>query len=60
MSNDQIAPSGGMEGGGAYNRHASLPARGGAFAVPHLENAARVATLDLAGGPIVIADYGSS
>ena len=60
MSNDQIPPSGGMEGAGAYNRHASLPARGGAFAVPHLENAARVASLDLSGEPIVIADYGSS
>jgi hypothetical protein len=60
MPNDQIAPSGAMEGGGAYNRHASLPARGGAFAMPHLENAARLVPLETAGGPIVIADYGSS
>ena len=60
MANERIAPSGAMEGGGAYNRHASLPARGGAFAVPHLESAARVVPLDGTRGPIVIADYGSS
>jgi hypothetical protein len=60
MANERIAPSGAMEGGGAYNRHASLPARGGAFAVSHLENAAREVQLDGTGGPIVIADYGSS
>jgi hypothetical protein len=46
--------------GGAYNRHASLPARGGAFAIPHLEDAAPTVTLDTTGNPAVIADYGSS
>jgi hypothetical protein len=60
MANDRIAPSGAMEAGGAYNRHASLPARGGALAVPHLVEAARLVSLDKIGGPIVIADYGSS
>ena len=60
MANERIAPSRAMEEGGAYNRHASFPARGGAFAVPHLESAARLVPLDGTGGPIVIADYGSS
>jgi SAM dependent carboxyl methyltransferase len=60
MPDDPIAPSGAMEGGGAYNRHVSLPARGGAFAVPHLEDAARAVRLANTSDPIVLADYGSS
>jgi hypothetical protein len=49
-----------MEGGGAYNKNAKLPASGGTFALPLLENAARRIALDPDSQPIVIADYGSS
>jgi hypothetical protein len=49
-----------MEGRGAYNRHAELPASGGAFALPHFERAVRTLPLDTSDQPIVIADYGSS
>ncbi len=31
MMDEQIAPSAAMEGGGAYNKNAELPASGGAF-----------------------------
>ncbi|HSZ52787.1 MAG TPA: hypothetical protein VK801_14550 [Caulobacteraceae bacterium] len=54
------AASGGMEGKGAYNRNAQLPARGAAMATPLLEAASREIALDLEGGPIVVADYGCS
>jgi hypothetical protein len=49
-----------MEGDGFYNRHAKLPADGAATALPLLEKALREVALDPEGGPIVIADYGSS
>lgn len=49
-----------MEGKGAYNRHAKLPAGGAALAMPLLEKAARGVQLDPGEQPIVIADYGSS
>ncbi len=49
-----------MEGRGAYNTHAKLPAGGGAIALPHLEAAARNTSLDQTHQPVVIADYGSS
>src|SRR3984893_13306786 len=49
-----------MEGKGAYNRNAAIPASGGAFAIPLLERAAQQITLDHGDRPIVIADYGSS
>ena len=49
-----------MEGKGAYNRNAAIPASGGAFAIPLLEKAAQQINLDPHDRPIVIADYGSS
>ena len=57
---ESTPPSGAMEGRGAYNRHAELPASGGAFALPHFERAVRALPLDTGDQPIVIADYGSS
>jgi hypothetical protein len=60
MTGEQTPASGAMEGGGAYNKNAKLQASGGAFALPHLENAARSIALDADSQPIVIADYGSS
>jgi SAM dependent carboxyl methyltransferase len=49
-----------MEGKGAYNRNARIPAGGAALALPLLEEAAQ--KLELGGGdePVVVADYGSS
>jgi hypothetical protein len=49
-----------MEGGGAYNKYAKLPAGGAALAVPLLEKAILDIPLDLGDRPIVIGDYGSS
>jgi SAM dependent carboxyl methyltransferase len=49
-----------MEGKGVYNQHASIPAAGGAAALPLLEEAAHRIELDAGTRPIVIADYGSS
>ena len=49
-----------MEGKGAYNRNAAIPASGGALAIPLLEKAAQQISLDSEDRPIVIADYGSS
>jgi hypothetical protein len=60
MKDEHTPPSGAMEGGGAYNKNARLPAGGGAFALPQLENAARSIALGPDSQPIVIADYGSS
>ena len=60
MMSDPIPSSGAMEGRGAYNKHAKLPASGGAFALPHWERAAQSIPLDPGNQPIVIADYGSS
>lgn len=58
---DQTLPSQSvMEGKGAYNKYAKLPAGGAALALPYLENAARNIALDSGDQPIVIADYGSS
>ncbi|MBV9304475.1 MAG: hypothetical protein JOY62_06325 [Acidobacteriaceae bacterium] len=53
-------PHGVMEGKGAYNRHAAIPARGAALATPFLEQAVRKVALDPVDQPVVIADYGSS
>lgn len=52
--------SGGMEGDGAYNRHAQSQADGSATALMHVEDAARNITIDRGSEPIVIADYGAS
>jgi hypothetical protein len=49
-----------MEGQGAYNKHAALPAGGGTCALPFVKEAVRNLPLDLEDRPIVIADYGSS
>jgi hypothetical protein len=49
-----------MEGNGAYNKHAKLPADGAALALPLLEKAIREVKLDPGDESIVIADYGSS
>jgi len=49
-----------MEGKGAYNRYAKLPAGGAALALPLLEKAVRCVALDTSDQGIVIADYGSS
>ena len=46
MKDEQMPDSGAMEGGGAYNKYAKLPAGGGAFALSHLEDAARRDALD--------------
>jgi len=58
---DQVHLSHGvMEGSGAYNKHAALPAGGASLAVPFLEEAVRNVALDPGDRPIFIADYGSS
>lgn len=49
-----------MQGKGFYNKHAAIPAAGGALALPLLEQAAKMIELDSGGRPIVLADYGSS
>jgi SAM dependent carboxyl methyltransferase len=49
-----------MEGKGAYNLHARIPAGGGALALPFLEKAAQNIALAPEDRPVVIADYGSS
>src|SRR6516164_6417032 len=49
-----------MEGKGAYNKHAALPASGASLALPFLEKAVRNLALEHAPRPVVIADYGSS
>jgi SAM dependent carboxyl methyltransferase len=49
-----------MEGHGAYNRHAKLPAGGGELATPFLERAAWRVEFDTSDRPVVVADYGSS
>ena len=60
MSKEPLPPHGVMEGKGAYNKHAKLPAGGAALALPLLEKAVRNIVLDRSDRPIVIADYGSS
>jgi hypothetical protein len=56
MIGKSIPGSGAMEGGGAYNRHATIPAQGAAAAVPYLEAAARAVSFDSENDPVVIAD----
>jgi SAM-dependent methyltransferase len=60
MSDETKLSHGVMEGQGAYNKYAKLPAGGAALAMPLLESA--VHGLHVAGEdrPLVIADYGSS
>jgi hypothetical protein len=60
MSGQTHLSHGVMEGNGAYNKHAALPAGGATLALPFLEEAVRTLALDLGDRPVVIADYGSS
>jgi hypothetical protein len=60
MSNERRPSHAVMEGNGAYNKHAKLPADGAALALPLLEKAISEVKLELSDEPIVIADYGSS
>jgi len=49
-----------MEGDGAYNMHARIPAGGASLALPLLKQAVRNIALDAGNEAVVIADYGSS
>jgi hypothetical protein len=60
MADEAKIPQGVMEGRGAYNRYARLPAGGAALAMPLWEKAVRAALFDDSDRPVVIADYGSS
>jgi hypothetical protein len=60
MSNEPTPLRGVMEGQGAYNKFAKLPASGAVFALSLLEKAIRSLELDAGDQPITIADYGSS
>jgi hypothetical protein len=60
MSSKPAPPHGVMEGEGAYNRYAKLPAGGAALALPLWEKAVQRVALDTTDQGIVIADYGSS
>jgi hypothetical protein len=60
MSKELTSTPSAMEGQGAYNRHAKLPAGGAALALPLLEKAIQNLKLDLDDRPVIIADYGSS
>jgi hypothetical protein len=60
MQEKAATPHGVMEGMGAYNKHAKLPAGGATLALPYLEKAARSIALDSGERLVVIADYGSS
>ncbi len=60
MSNERTLPHGVMEGKGAYNKYAKVPAGGGALALPLLERAASNVARDTSDLPVVVADYGSS
>lgn len=60
MSNQASQSHGVMEGNGAYNEYAKLPADAAPSAIPLLEKAIREVELGSGEDPIVIADYGSS
>jgi hypothetical protein len=60
LTNIPVRDHGVMEGKGAYNRYAKLPAGGGALALPLWEKAVRSVELEHDDQTIVIADYGSS
>lgn len=58
---DALRPgSGGMEGDGAYNRHARFQAFSNRIALQYVEEAAQKVEIDRGNEPIIIADYGSS
>lgn len=52
--------SGGMEGDGAYNRHAKFQADGSTIALLLIQEAAEKIEISCGNEPVVIADYGSS
>jgi len=60
MTNLTAPPTGGMEGGGAYNQHALVQAAGAIAAMKLLQAAAGDVELGPDDGPIVLVDYGSS
>src|SRR5580704_223288 len=60
MSNETKLSHGVMEGQGAYNRYAKLPAGGAALAMPLLEKAVHGLQVAPEDRPLVIGDYGSS
>jgi hypothetical protein len=60
MSSERMPSHGVMEGQGAYNKYAKLPAGAAALALPLFEKAASDVELDTSDLPVVIADYGSS
>jgi len=49
-----------MEGRGAYNKYAKLPAGGAALALPLWEDAIRRVEIEAGHQPVVLVDYGSS
>ena len=49
-----------MEGNGAYNKNAKIPAGAAALAMPLLEKALQRTQLDASDQPVVVVDYGSS
>ena len=60
MPNEETPSQGVMEGKGAYNKYAKLPAGGAAVALPLLKKVVPNVELDRGNQPVVIADYGSS
>src|ERR1700757_1714187 len=46
-----------MEGKGFYNKHAAIPAAGGALAIPLFEQAAQMIDLDAGARPMVLAEF---
>jgi hypothetical protein len=60
MANQETPSHGVMEGKGAYNKYAKLPAGGAALALSLWEKAVRSVELDASDQSVVIADYGSS
>jgi SAM dependent carboxyl methyltransferase len=60
MRNTSRPGSGGMEGDGAYNRHAKFQADGSTIALLLLQEAAEKIEIACGNEPVVVADYGSS
>ncbi len=60
MTDLTAPPTGGMEGGGAYNQHALVQSAGAIPAMKLLQAAAFDVELGANEGPIVLVDYGSS
>src|ERR1700751_2397392 len=56
MSHQPSLPHGVMEGQGAYNKHAKLPAAGGSLALPLWEKVVEGAEVDPGDRTVVVAD----